>query len=165
MFGKDFGTEGNGELKPGKVRVRQRINGLKSKIRPKKFGWEDVAQQFVGAFLLSAPFIVTEEVWNLANQLTPMRAVFLVTITMIASTLILYYSKYQKIAVEEVSEHIPVPRRLVVLFMISYGVAFLMLWTIGVIGVVITDPVWITKLVVFVGFFASVGAAAADVLR
>jgi uncharacterized membrane protein len=30
------------------------------------FGLDDVAQQVVGGFILSAPFVVTEEVWSLA---------------------------------------------------------------------------------------------------
>jgi uncharacterized membrane protein len=161
MFSRDFGTE----RKNGIVMVRDRFNGLRSRIRPDRFGWKDIAQQVTGAFLLSAPFTVTEEVWNLANHLTPLRIIFLVFITFIVTTLILYYSKFQKLAIEEVSEHIPIPRRLVSLFIISYGVAFLMLWTFGVIGVEITDTVWSLKLGLFVGFFSSVGAAAADVLR
>jgi uncharacterized membrane protein len=145
--------------------VRRRIAGLRSRIRPEHFGWKDIAQQFSGAFILSAPFTVTEEVWTLANHLNPLRIAFLVVITIIAATMILYYSKYQRLEIEEVSEHIPIPRRLVSLFVISYGVAFLMLWTFGVIGVEITDAIWSLKLVLFVGFFSSVGAAAADVIR
>jgi uncharacterized membrane protein len=160
MFRNDFGT-GEGKV----VMVRNRINGLKSRIKPEKFGRKDIAQQITGAFLLSAPFTVTEEVWMLANHLTPLRMIFLVGITFTVATLILYYSKYQKIDIEEVSEYIPIPRRLVSLFCISYGVALLMLWTIGVIGVEIVDPLWSAKLLIFVGFFSSVGAAAADVLR
>jgi len=145
--------------------VRRRIAGLKSRIRSERFGWKDIAQQFSGAFLLSAPFTVTEEVWTLANHLNLVRIAFLVVITIIAATMILYYSKYQKLEIVEVSEYIPIPRRLVSLFFISYGVAFVMLWTFGVIGVEITDTIWSLKLVLFVGFFSSVGAAAADVIR
>jgi uncharacterized membrane protein len=161
MFWRDFDSG----RKNGIVKVRDKFNGLKNRIKPERFGWDDIAQQLIGAFLLSAPFTVTEEVWRLANDLTPLRVLFLVFITVLVSTIILYYTKYQKLALEEVSEHIPIPRRLVSLFIISYGVAFLMLWTFGVIGVEILDPVWAFKLVVFVGFFSSVGAAAADVLR
>ncbi len=160
MLGNDYAT---GENKV--AMVRGKINGLRSRIAPERFGRKDIAQQITGAFLLSAPFTVTEEVWMLASHLTPLRILFLVGITFMVSTLILYYSKYQRIEVEEVSEHIPIPRRLLSLFVISYGVAFLMLWTLGVIGVEITDTVWATKLTIFVGFFSSVGAAAADVLR
>ena len=161
MSGKDFDTR----KRNGVIRVRDRFNGLKSRIRPDRFGWKDIAQQLSGAFILSAPFTVTEEVWRLAYDLTPIRMAFLVFITFLAATMILYYSKYQKLAMEEVSEYIPIPRRLVSLFMISYGVAFIMLWTFGVIGVEITDTIWSFKLVLFVGFFSSVGAAAADVIR
>ena len=42
----------------------------------------DTAQQIVGGFLLSGPFVVTEEVWMLARNMTLFHSLFLVSAVM-----------------------------------------------------------------------------------
>ena len=158
---------------PGKRVVKKGIvkkaNGVISSVRnsiqkPERFGFDDFSQQIVGAFLFSAPFSVTEEVWGLANALTPIKMVILVFFTVLLSTIIIYYTRFQKVAREDINLFIHVPKRLISLFIVSYSATFFILWLFGVIGQ-ITDPFWILQLVVFVGFFASIGAAAVDILK
>jgi uncharacterized membrane protein len=36
----------------------------------KRYALADTAQQMVGGFLLAGPFVVTEEVWRLASDMT-----------------------------------------------------------------------------------------------
>lgn len=154
--------------KPLNANGRSIVSTLKSrmtKIKPEKFGWDDVAQQIIGACLFSAPFAVTEEVWRLALNLSPLRAVFIMGVTVLVSSLIFYYTKFQKLAMEtEEIGPIKLPRRLMSLLFISYSAAFIILWMFGIIGQ-ITDIVWIIKLVIFVSFFSSIGAATADILK
>jgi len=143
------------------------------KIKPDKFGIDDIAQQVVGAFIFSAPFAVTEEVWNLARVLTPLRLVFMIFFTFLVSTLIIYKTKFQKVAKESIGGDIDtkiigktyIPKRLVSLFMISYLSAFLILWMFGIIWGQITELHWIIKLIILVSFFSSIGAATADILK
>ena len=42
----------------------------------------DTAQQIVGGFLLSGPFVVTQEVWTLARNMTVFHSLFLVSAVM-----------------------------------------------------------------------------------
>src|SRR6056297_2416783 len=42
----------------------------------------DTAQQIVGGFLLSGPFVVTQEVWMLARNMTAFHSLFLVSAVM-----------------------------------------------------------------------------------
>jgi uncharacterized membrane protein len=42
----------------------------------------DTAQQIVGGFLLAGPFVVTEEVWTLARNMTVFHSLFLVGVVM-----------------------------------------------------------------------------------
>ena len=147
---------------------RSIVTSLKNRmgrIKPEKFGWDDVAQQIIGACLFSAPFAVTEEVWNLAYNLSPIRIAFIMGVTVFVSSLIFYYTKFQKVAMEtEEIGPIHIPRRLLSLLLISYSAAFLILWMFGIIDQ-ISDPIWIIKLVIFVSFFSSIGAATADILK
>ena len=158
------GKEQNGAHTNGKSIVTS-IKSRMTKIKPEKFGRDDVAQQIIGAFIFSAPFAVTGEVWELSAHLSLLRSVMLVFITVGISSLIFYYTKFQKLAMEtEDIGPISVPTRLISLIVISYGASFLILWMFGVIGE-ITDPFWIAKLVIFVSFFSSIGAATADILK
>ena len=43
--------------------------------RPRQFRLADSAQQIVGGFLLAGPFVVTEEVWVLADNMSVLQAV------------------------------------------------------------------------------------------
>ncbi|MGM0397657.1 MAG: DUF2391 domain-containing protein, partial [Halobacteriota archaeon] len=43
--------------------------------RPRQFRLADTAQQVVGGFLLAGPFVVTEEVWTLAANMSVVQAV------------------------------------------------------------------------------------------
>lgn len=153
---------------PGVIRQGNGVNSvgqaISKKVKPDRYGWDDVAQQIVGAFVLSAPISVTQEVWDLAQHLNPLRLSVIVFMTVLVTTLILYYTRFQRVALEEVGET-HVPKRLLFLFIISYGITASVLWILGVIGIQIVDPLWSLKLVILVGFFSSIGAAAADILK
>jgi uncharacterized membrane protein len=48
--------------------------------RGRRFALTDTAQQIVGGFLLAGPFVVTEEVWVLAESMSVVQALFPVVI-------------------------------------------------------------------------------------
>lgn len=48
--------------------------------RPQQFRLADSAQQTVGGFLLAGPFVVTEEVWTLAENMHVLQALVIVAI-------------------------------------------------------------------------------------
>jgi uncharacterized membrane protein len=50
--------------------IRRTIDTIASLSGPRIFGLDDLAQQIVGGFVLSVPFVVTEEVWSLAATTT-----------------------------------------------------------------------------------------------
>jgi uncharacterized membrane protein len=146
---------------------------FKNGIKPEIFGWDDVAQQIFGAILFSAPFVITEEVWKLSKALDPLRIFLIVLFTVFISANIIYYTKFQKVAKESIGGEFEapvlgrayIPKRLVSLLLISYATTFSVLWIFGIVGTQITDPLWISKLVVFTSFFASIGAATADIIK
>ena len=79
-----------------------RISSLANRIKPEKFGFDDVAQQIFGAILFSIPLTVTEEVWTLAGELTSVKLVFFALLSVAISALIIYYTKFQKVAKEPI---------------------------------------------------------------
>ncbi len=129
---------------------------------PTKFNINDVAQQIVGAMILSLPFTVTQEAWDLANQLDIYRIFLIIFITLLFDVLLIYFSKFQQI---DISNIVLVFARMFSIILVSYIATAAVLYSIGVIGNQITDPIWALKLVILIGLPANIGAATADILK
>ncbi|MEM5801954.1 MAG: DUF2391 family protein [Candidatus Aenigmatarchaeota archaeon] len=142
-------------LKKLTSREKEYFNRLKEKIVTKTFTRSDIGEQIVGALILSAPFIVTQEVWEIAKLLDIFRSFALFFLTFLVSYLI-YRQKYFNFQIK---------RRVFSVILVSYVCSFSVLFTVGIIGNIITDVIWAVKLVVLVSLFASIGAATSDVIR
>jgi uncharacterized membrane protein len=145
--------------------IRKKQNSLIKKLSqsliPKDFSIHDVAQQIVGAIILSTPFAVTEEVWALAQAIDLGRLAMIFAITVIFDILLIYFTKFQNINIKKKGQ---VVARVFSLLIISYSAATIMLYTFGVLGGQVAWEQTI-KLVIFVGLFANIGAGTADILR
>lgn len=139
------------------------LKRVSKQIIPKKFNFNDVAQQIVGAIILSSPLAVTEEVWNLALELDAGRVLTIIGITVLFDVLLIYFTDYNKNKDSKIGNLIPA--RIVSTITISYLTAATMLYVFGVIGGYVTDLEWALKLVIFVGLFANVGAGTADLIK
>ncbi|WP_135821859.1 DUF2391 family protein [Halostella litorea] len=141
--------------------------------RRKRYRIADSAQQVVGGFLLAGPFVVTEEVWVLAANMTFWHA--LVTVGIVAG--IGYGALYKADAGRDPdteAEVAGIPVRFVSLMLVSYGSVFVLALaltaptTFLVEAEILTDPtrtgvVLTTIKAVSVGaIFSVVGAATAD---
>ncbi len=148
------------EIKKGQRSLLKRFS---SRLIPEEFAWDDLAQQIVGAIILSTPLAVTQEVWILSQQLDIARLAAIVFITLLFNVLLIYYTKYQVVKKQKILSFIPI--RLFSQLLASYASAALMLWVFGVIGNEVTAPIGILKLVIFVGLFANIGSGTADMLK
>ena len=132
---------------------------------PEKFEFDDLAQQIVGATIVSAPFVVTEEVWRLADNLNLARIIIIILITLTFDILLFYYTKYQKIKEVTKIGSITIPVRIISLLLVTYITSAIMLNVFGVIGGHINNDVWAVKLIILVGLFANIGAGTADLIK
>ena len=139
------------------------LKKFKFKLKPDKFAFDDIAQQIVGAIIISSPLAVTAEVWMLADQLDLARVILIFGITLFFDILLIYFTKYQSVEKENIFKFIPL--RLISLLIVSYLAAGLILFLFGVIGGQVNSFVWAAKLILFVGLFANIGAGAADMLK
>lgn len=135
---------------------------MATSVLPDKFAFKDIAQQIVGATILSAPFAVSEEVWNLARNLDQLHIIALISITILFDVLLFYYTKYNG---TESKKTLYFPLRIISLITVTYVTSAVVLAVFGVIGGHITDPFWAMKLIVMVGLFANIGAGTADLIK
>lgn len=93
--------------------------------RSRRYAFADTAQQIVGGFLLAGPFVVTEEVWVLAGNMTFWHA--LVTVGIVAA--IGYGALYTADAGRDPDREADVrgiPLRFLSLMTVSFGSVFIL---------------------------------------
>jgi len=141
--------------------------------RRRRYRVADTAQQVVGGFLLAGPFVVTEEVWVLAANMTWYHAAAVVAIVFAIGYGALYQADADR-DIETEAEVAGVPIRFVSLMIVAFGsVAVLALaltapQTFLVEAEILADPtpsrvaLTTVKAVSVGAIFSVVGAATAD---
>jgi uncharacterized membrane protein len=141
--------------------IQQTIDLLDRLPGGRTFGVDDLAQQVVGGFILSAPFVVTEEVWSLAGGMSTLQ--WGVTVVMVV--LIGYGTLYgadEERAPDREGSVAGLPVRFLSLMAVSY-------LSVATLALVFNAPVTFgagvetTVRAVSIGaIFSVVGAATAD---
>lgn len=132
-----------------------------------RFDIDDVAQQAVGGLLVGGPFIVTEEVWTIAEQMSIYNILSTLAIVLITGYGILYVAVLRDPDVEATVIGI-VPLRLISLVLIAYLSGIIVAFSIGAPDVFtesnnITEIAWITfKASTTVSVFTVIGAGTVD---
>ncbi|UWG48271.1 putative membrane protein [Halanaeroarchaeum sp. HSR-CO] len=88
--------------------------------RPRQFRLADTAQQVVGGFLLAGPFVVTEEVWTLAANMSVAQAVATIALVFAIGYATLYKADTTRDQDEE-EEIAGIPLRFISLMGVSFG--------------------------------------------
>lgn len=139
----------------------------------RRYALADTAQQIVGGFLLAGPFVVTEEVWQLAAQMSLFHAAAVVGIVFAIGYGGLYKADDERDPDAE-AEVAGIPLRFVSLMVVAFGsvavlaVSFTAPRTFLVEGGILEEPttaavaVTTAKAVAVGSIFSVVGAATAD---
>ncbi|WP_136687351.1 DUF2391 family protein [Halorhabdus amylolytica] len=135
--------------------------------RRNRYQLADTAQQVVGGFLLAGPFVVTEEVWMLASEMTRWHAVATAVLVAVIGYGALYQADDDRDPDTE-AEVVGLPVRFLSLLGVAFGsvavLALLLNAPASFLGAESTATQVATTLkVVSVGaIFSVVGAATAD---
>lgn len=135
--------------------------------RSRRYRLSDTAQQLVGGFLLAGPFVVTEEVWTLAERMDWLHALLAAGIVAAIGYGTLYGADEERDPDRE-AEVVGVPVRFLSLMVVAFG-------AVAVLALLFTAPatfledlpqaerLGVTVRAVCVGaIFSVVGAATAD---
>ncbi|MFC6719200.1 DUF2391 family protein [Natrialbaceae archaeon GCM10025810] len=135
--------------------------------RRPRFRLADSAQQMVGGFLLAGPFVVTEEVWRLAENMHPAQTLGTVVIVFAIGYAALYKADTTRDSEAE-QEIAGVPIRFISLMLVTFGSVTILALLFGAPKTFLDaestrDLVRTTLTAVSVGsVFSVVGAATAD---
>lgn len=134
----------------------------------RRFKVADIAQQVVGGFLLAGPFVVTEEVWVLATEMSTFQGTLAALIVFGIGYGALY--KADDRDPDRETEVGGVPLRFVSLMVVSFGSVLLLALVFGAPATFLTNvglpraawPLATAKAVSVGAIFSVVGAATAD---
>lgn len=126
-----------------------------------RFKLSDVAQQVVGGFLLAGPFVVTEEVWVLADAMNWLQSLIVVCIVFAIGWGALYRADADRDPDREV-DVAGIPLRFVSLMLVSYGSVSILAFSFAAPEAFDASPLQTVKAISIGAIFAVVGAATAD---
>lgn len=135
--------------------------------RVPRFRLADLAQQFVGGFLLSGAFVVTEEVWILARNLPPANSVIVIGVVAVVGYAALYRADTAHDAERE-RDIAGVPVRFLSLMFVSFGSVAILALAFNAPSTFLSHMSGIQKAMITVraiaigAIFSVVGAATAD---
>ncbi len=131
------------------------------RLKFKYFSFADMFQQMVGGFLLAGPFVVTEEVWRLAENIMWYHSMFLVMIVFGIGYGALYKADEDRDPDKEVNI-MGVPVRFISLMLVSY-------LSVAVLITLLNAPVTfdasrytMLKVISIASVFSVIGAATVD---
>lgn len=127
----------------------------------RQFRPADVAQQVVGGFLLAGPFVVTEEVWVLAEFMSLFQWSVTVAMVFAIGWGALYRADSER-DIDDETEVVGIPLRFLLLMTVSYGSVLVLALSFAAPEAFSADEFQTAKAVSIGAVFAVVGAATAD---
>lgn len=125
------------------------------------FGPDDFFQQLIGSSILIAPFLFTEEIWQITHNTTLTQSFLSLAITLILGHGILYIAKHER-EFERERHIIGLRLRYISLMTVSFGTILLLLSITATGQTLGSGPLNAFKVVSLVSIFAVIGAATAD---
>jgi uncharacterized membrane protein len=142
--------------------VLQRTIGVLDRVTHGRiFGLDDLAQQVTGGFILSAPFVVTEEVWALADGMNRGQWAVVVVLVFGIGYAALYGANSDR-SPERERQVLGVPFRYVSLILTSYLAVSILALVLGAPSTFEASGLTTAKAVSVGAVFSVVGAATAD---
>jgi len=126
-----------------------------------RIGRSDIAELIIGASVLAFPVAVTEEVWNLSEQIGLLNIIMIALVSCIFLSIFIHYVHEQK--GDDLTRSIGIKR-----VVVTYGITLLVCATILMLlgkFPLLSDPAIALKRVVLVAFPASFSATVVDSLR
>ena len=132
-------------------------------MRRPRFRTTDIAQQVVGGLLLAGPFVVTEEVWVLAREMSPVHTAFsILAVAVIGYSALYKADRGRDVDVE--SKLFGIPLRFVSLLLVAFGSVTLLSLLLAAPETFDATPMSTITAISIGSMFSVVGAAAADSL-
>jgi uncharacterized membrane protein len=160
---------GEGELKMISEKLESIVRQLdqikkekEAEKAPDRLGWDDIAQEVIGAITFALPFLFTGELWDVAKDISIERSLTIFLMTLGVAYLFLAKSRIGNISREELFH---IPKRLFTVAGISYTVSALLIYLYGINAVAHFNTVQYLNATVLISTFAVIGSITVDMVK
>jgi uncharacterized membrane protein len=140
------------------------LNPVKEKLSASyPFGGDDLLQQIVGSIILISPFIFTEEVWRIADNMSMYKTSIALLFTFLLGHGVLYTAKQSRDWDEE-RQLFGITWRYISLMAVAFGTVLVMIFITATRETFSADLYQTFKVTSIISIFSVIGAAVTDSL-
>ena len=129
---------------------------------PDKLGWDDIAQEIVGAVTFALPFLFTGELWEIAKDISMERSVMILLMTLGVAYLFIAKSRIGNLKREELFH---IPKRLLTVTGIAYIISAGLIYLYGINGLADFTAGQYLNATILISTFAVIGAITVDMVK
>ncbi|WP_088865740.1 DUF2391 family protein [Thermococcus barossii] len=133
-----------------------------SRKAPDKLGWDDIAQEIVGAVTFALPFLFTGELWEVAKDISVERSLAILLMTLGVAYLFIAKSRIGNLKKEELFH---IPKRLLTVTVIAYMISAVLIYVYGINGLADFTPGQYINATILISTFAVIGAITVDMVK
>jgi len=150
------------KLRKSVEELTRHIENLEEQKKPDSLGWDDIAQEIVGAITFALPFIFTEELWDIAKDISIGRSMAILLMTLGVAYLFIAKSRIGNLKREELFH---VPKRLLTVTLIAYMTSAVLIYLYGINNLADFTAIQYINATILVSTFAVIGAITVDMVR
>ncbi|WP_167891525.1 DUF2391 family protein [Thermococcus sp. MAR1] len=129
---------------------------------PDKLGWDDIAQEIIGAVTFALPFLFTEELWEIAKDISVERSIAVLLMTLGVAYLFITKSRIGNLKREELFH---IPKRLLTVTAIAYLISAVLIYVYGINSLADFTPGQYVNATILISTFAVIGAITVDMVK
>nr|WP_240703255.1 DUF2391 family protein [Thermococcus indicus] len=129
---------------------------------PDKLGWDDIAQEIVGAVTFALPFLFTAELWEIAKDISVERSIAVLLMTLGVAYLFIAKSRIGNLKREELFH---IPKRLLTVTGIAYLISAVLIYVYGINSLADFTPGQYVNATILISTFAVIGAITVDMVK
>ncbi|NJE30472.1 DUF2391 family protein [Thermococcus sp. 18S1] len=129
---------------------------------PDKLGWDDIAQEIVGAVTFALPFLFTAELWEIAKDISIERSIAVLSMTLGIAYLFIAKSRIGNLKREELFH---IPKRLLTVTGIAYLISAVLIYVYGINNLADFTLGQYINATILISTFAVIGAITVDMVK
>lgn len=135
---------------------------IEEKKAPDRLGWDDIAQEIIGAVTFALPFLFTGELWEIAKDISVERSLVILIMTLTIAYLFIAKSRIGNLKKEELFH---VPKRLLTVTLIAYLISAGLIYLYGINGIANFTTEQYLNATILISTFAVIGAITVDMVK
>jgi len=150
------------KLKESVEELTKQLSRMEEAGNPDSLGWDDIAQEIVGAVTFALPFLFTAELWEIAKDISVERSLIIFLMTLGVAYLFIAKSRIGNLKREELFH---IPKRLLTVTGIAYLISAGLIYLYGINSLANFTVGQYLNATILISTFAVIGAITVDMVK